>query len=171
MKRTPLPVVLLQTALVTVLALGTMTVPGAGAETVAVIQVVDVATLRVEYQGLEETVRLIGIAAPGTAAAETGDEDGGDESEDEAALAADYVRTLVRPGDRVTLEFDVEPRDRENRLQAYVFLPDARFLNSVILLNGYATPVTEPPNVKYAGQLTWAYRNACVGTRGLWRAR
>lgn len=77
-------------------------------------------------------VRLLGIDAP-----ETGDEDQGpmyyaDEATEFAQQAA--------CGRSVTVYLDEDGRTRGNygRLLAYVELPDGRFLNDVLLLEGYA---------------------------------
>jgi micrococcal nuclease len=144
---------------------------GAPDTSAKVIQVIDFATLRVEFQGREEVIRLIGIDAPEYS---TGEEDcvSGDDDDwiDPAEQqAAEFVRTLVYPGKTVTLEFDVEPRDEDNRLLAYISLPDATMLNYTIILKGYARPVTDPPNVKYAGQFSWAYQVARNNKSGLWK--
>ncbi len=46
--------------------------------------------------------------------------------------ATRFVQKLGKPGDRVSLEFDVEGRDRYGRLLSCVYLPDGRIVNEEI---------------------------------------
>jgi len=45
----------------------------------------------------------------------------------------------------------------------------AEFLNAYIIRNGYATPMTVPPNVKYAELFEKFYREAREKKRGFWK--
>jgi len=83
--------------------------------------------------------------------------------------AKKFVQKILPVGTKVRLEFDVQQRDKYGRLLAYVWLPDGRMLNEVILEEGYAMLYTVPPNVKYEERLRQAYRRAVEGRRGLWR--
>jgi len=69
----------------------------------------------------------------------------------------------------VRLEFDVQQKDRYGRLLAYVYLPDGRMLNEVLLEEGYAALLTVPPNVKYAERLRKAQKRAVEEGKGLWK--
>ncbi len=69
---------------------------------------------------------------------------------------------------KVTLECDVEKRDRYGRTLAYVFLEDGTFVNAEIVKAGYAQIMTIPPNVKYADLFLKLEREARQGSRGLW---
>ncbi len=69
-----------------------------------------------------------------------------------------YVERLLKPGTKVKLEFDVQKRDFAGRLLAYVWLPDGRMLNEVLLEKGYAMLLTELPNVKYLERFEKAYK-------------
>lgn len=80
-----------------------------------------------------------------------------------------FVRSLVKPGDRVRIEFDVEKRDQYGRLLGYVYLFAGRMLNEEIVRAGYATLLTHPPNVKYQERFLRAYREARENQRGLWK--
>jgi micrococcal nuclease len=80
-----------------------------------------------------------------------------------------FVKTLVKKGDAVGLEFDVQERDRYGRLLTYAYLPDGRMLNEEIIKAGYAQPMTIPPNVKYQERFLRAYQDARENRRGLWR--
>ena len=83
--------------------------------------------------------------------------------------AARYVRTLVRKGDTVGLEFDVQKRDKYNRLLVYAYLSDGKMLNEEIVKAGYANIMTYPPNVRYQDRFVRAYREARDTKRGLYR--
>ena len=82
--------------------------------------------------------------------------------------AYEFTRNLVE-GKRVSLEFDVEKRDRYKRLLAYVYLKDGIFVNAEIVKEGYASLMTIPPNVKYADLFLKLYRQARENKRGLWK--
>jgi micrococcal nuclease len=82
--------------------------------------------------------------------------------------AADFVEGLLRPGARVRYRPGREERDRYGRLLAYVWLPDGRFLNGLLVAGGYAQPLTIPPNVEFAGRFVAAARRARERRRGLW---
>ncbi len=83
-------------------------------------------------------------------------------------LAYEFTKDLVE-GKRVSLEFDVEKRDRYERLLAYVYLKDGTFVNAKIVEQGYASLMTIPPNVKYADLFLKLYRQARENRRGLWK--
>lgn len=82
--------------------------------------------------------------------------------------AKEFVSLLLPPGTRVELEFDVQKFDKYGRLLAYVWLPDGRMLNEVLLEEGYAVLYTVPPNVKYVERLRAAQRRAVEEGKGLW---
>lgn len=120
-----------------------------------------------------EKVRLIGIDTP--------------ESSDNPKMRRDIERTkqdmvtIMRLGKRasrftedlvdrqeVRLEFDVVQRDKYGRLLAYVYLSDGRFVNEEIIKNGYAYPMTIPPNVRYADRFRVLFETAVEQKLGLW---
>ena len=96
-------------------------------------------TLRVAGIG---AVRLIGIDSPEM---ETSPRDRyyqrrGIDRATLRSVAREALRFNIRTakGKTVTLQTDVEPRDRYGRLLAYVVLPDGRLLNRLLLKKGYA---------------------------------
>jgi micrococcal nuclease len=130
-----------------------------------VVEVVDGETIRVRFvSGTERTVHYIGIDAPATPA--TG--------EPLACFGRRATRentALTGVGHRVRLEYDRERYDTQGALQAYVFRTvDMRFVNLEMLRGGFATVLTEPPNVRHVAQLMPAGRAAREARRGLWRA-
>ncbi len=83
-------------------------------------------------------------------------------------VAAGYTKSLLEKR-RVRLEFDIERRDKYGRLLAYVYrVDDGLFINEVIIKNGYAYPMTIPPNIRYAGEFRKAFRQARKAGLGLW---
>ena len=78
-----------------------------------------------------------------------------------------FTKELVE-GRNVRLEFDVEKKDKYGRLLAYVYLQDSTFVNAKIVEEGYASLMSIPPNVKYAGLFLKLYRQARKNRRGLW---
>ncbi len=129
--------------------------------TATVVRVVDGDTLVIQMGGRQETVRLIGVDTPETVHPTIGVQRGGPE-------ASAFTRRLLPPGTRVTLELDVQQRDRYGRLLAYVYLPDGRMLNAELLREGMAQLLTVPPNVRYVERFTQLQREAREAGRGLW---
>ena len=69
----------------------------------------------------------------------------------------------------VYLEFDKEPQDHYGRLLAYVWLPDGRMLNKLLICEGYAFPLTVKPNNKYEKEFLECYKKAKKEHKGLWK--
>jgi len=100
-------------------------------------------------------------------------------------------------GKTVRLEFDVDQRDKYGRLLAYVFTREdvtgktpgvvlkegvvylvendngrtyvETFVNAMIIWQGYAQPLTYPPNIKYEDLFKRLYQEARDKHRGLWQ--
>ncbi len=150
-------------------------VPLQAQDTVKVQRVVDGYTLKVNYKGKEESVRLIGIDASESRSNAKAKKDvrrTGNDLETITAMgkeATKYVKTLVKPGDNVRIKFDVQRRDKYGKLLGYVYLPDGRMLNEEIVGTGYANLMTIPPNVKHQERFLKAYRDARENRRGLWK--
>jgi micrococcal nuclease len=69
----------------------------------------------------------------------------------------------------IRLEFDIERFDAYGRTLAYVFLPDKTLVNEKLLQEGLAHCLYKLPNVKYAGRLLKAQRQAMQTRRGIWK--
>jgi micrococcal nuclease len=140
-----------------------------------VVKVVDGDTLKIEVNGNEEAVRLIGIDTPESKINKKAKKDAVKTHHDIETItamgreAARYVRTLVRKGDTVGIEYDVQKRDKYKRLLVYAYLSDGKMLNEEIIKAGYANVMTYPPNVKYQERFVRAYREARDTKRGLYR--
>jgi len=120
-------------------------------------KVIDGDTIKLENG---ETVRLIGIDTPETVHPSKAVEYYGKE-------ASNFTRMMAE-GKRVRLEFDVQTRDKYNRLLAYVYLEDGTFVNAELVKEGYAKVSTYPPNVKYADLFTELQKEARENNKGLW---
>jgi micrococcal nuclease len=166
--RAPTPLVRLL-AVVAVAALGATVgacggePAGGGGRTGRVVRVVDGDTIRVALGGRPERVRYIGIDTP--------------ESVMPGAPAECFGRAAARAnarlvaGRRVRVVTDAEERDRYGRLLAYVFrADDGRFVNAALVRDGFAVPLTVPPNVRHAARFRALARGARAHRRGLWGA-
>jgi len=135
----------------------------AGDGRASVVRVVDGDTVEVRIGGREETVRLIGIDTPETVDPRSPVECFGHE-------ASDRTKALLPAGSEVRMVADVEPRDRYDRLLAYVYRDDGTFVNLALVEDGYASVLTYPPNVAHAPEFTAAAARARDDGRGLWGA-
>jgi len=82
--------------------------------------------------------------------------------------ASDFVKSLVKPGDRIKLEYDWQKIDKYDRILAYVYLEDGTFLNAEIIKQGYGNTYTRFP-FKYMDEFREYEREARENKRGLWR--
>jgi micrococcal nuclease len=131
---------------------------------VEVVRVVDGDTIVAHLPGGDERVRLIGIDTPETVDPRKPVQCFGRE-------ASDRTKHLLPPGTVIRLERDVEARDRYGRLLAYVYRQgDGTFVNLTLAQEGYAQPLTIPPNVAYADRFAAAAAEARAADRGLWGA-
>ena len=132
--------------------------------------VVDGDTIDVVVDGREERVRLTGIDTPEVARDASGDRPAtvgvcfGDE-------ATAFVERLLPVGTPIRLERDVVGRDDYGRLLAYVYRAEVGiFVNYEIVRQGYAQPLTIPPNVTFSELMVAAARDAEADDAGLWSA-
>jgi len=84
--------------------------------------------------------------------------------------ASAYTKRVLAPGRRVHYRLGIEPRDRYGRALAYVWLRDGRMFNLLLAQEGYASPLTIPPNVDFAERFVAAARAARRAGRGLWNS-
>ena len=137
-------------------------VPAALANNATMISVVDGDTIDVNIGGHRERVRLIGIDTPETKKPDTPVQCYGPE-------ATRFTKSLLPADEALHLERDVVARDDFGRLLAYVYLAgDGKFLNLTIIRNGYARPLTIPPNIAHADEFVAASRAAQGDNIGLW---
>ncbi len=103
-----------------------------------------------------KTVRYIGIDAPETSRGEECFANGSTAKNMELVLGKD-----------VRLEKDVSETDRYGRLLRYVYVGDV-FVNEYLVMEGFATVSTYPPDVAYSELFKKAEKDARENNRGLW---
>lgn len=139
-----------------------------------VVRVVDGDTLKVELNGRVENIRLIGIDTPESKVNKKAKKDAARSSQDIKTIvslgkaATSFTKSIIKPGDLVDIEQDVQSRDRYGRLLAYVYLKSGKMLNEEIIAAGFASVMTIPPNVRHQERFLRAYRTARERQRGLW---
>ena len=107
-------------------------------KTYRVLNVVDGDTIKIEYEGRSESVRLIGVDTPETVHPTKPVEFFGKE-------ASAFTKNLLI-GESVYLRFGNEARGKYNRLLAYVFrAPDGLFVNLEIVRQGYGHAYVKYP--------------------------
>lgn len=104
-----------------------------------------------------ERVRLIGIDAPEL------------KQEPWGRISKRYLKKLISESDWiVSVEFDIEQRDKYGRLLCYVWNKKGQLINEKMLENGYAMLYTIPPNVKYVERFIAAQKKAQLRKAGMW---
>ena len=141
-----------------VTAAGAQSWPAAAYDAV-VMRAVTGHTIQVQFSDRLETVRYIGINTPEILQTIRGREPAA-----ETARAAN--RQLVE-GQAVRLVLDVQQRDRDGRLLAYVYV-GGQLVNAALVRSGYAEAATSPPNVKHHAELVELQRQARRERAGLW---
>ncbi len=127
-----------------------------------IVRVVDGDTVVINFDGVEERVRLIGIDTPETKKPNSPIECFGPE-------ASAFTHDLLPEGTPVQVVRDAEARDDYGRLLGYVYRSsDGLFVNLEIVAQGYAQPLTIPPNVNFADDFVQAARDAEAADVGLW---
>jgi micrococcal nuclease len=178
-------------------------------------EIIDGKTIKIRMGDKVEKVRLIGIDVPEVQPNDKAHRDAERTGQDIETInkmgqeATEFIKGLIKQGQEVRLEFDVQEKDRSGRLLAYVYIPvfgrnwlqidekgiptihrpdgivalpvaenfeqDAMkgvfpvFLNAFIVQQGYATPITIPPNVKYANFFKKLFQEAREQKSGFWR--
>jgi micrococcal nuclease len=85
--------------------------------------------------------------------------------------AASAANERLVKGREVRLEVGEEERDRYDRLLAYVYrADDGRFVNEILVRDGYARPLAIEPNVRHAAAFAALADEALEAGRGLWSA-
>ena len=144
----------------------TTTAPAPGElEANAIIDdVIDGDTVDVIITGREERVRLIGIDTPETKKPNSPIECFGPE-------ATAFTEALLPIGTPIYIERDVVNRDDFGRLLGYVYrADDGIFVNYEIMRQGFAQPLSIPPNDTFAELFADAARAAEADDARLWAA-
>jgi len=142
-----------------------------------VARIMDGETLKIDINGQKELIKFIGLDTPKSKLHRQAERDAIQSRQDFLPMtsmgieAMRYLKRLVKTGDTVTIEFDVETRDKEGILLGYVYLPDGKMLNEEILRAGHAYLMTNAPNVKYQKKLVQARDEAWKYGRGVWKKK
>lgn len=128
-----------------------------------VTKVVDGDTVKIELNGTEETVRLIGIDTPETVKPNTSVECFGVE-------ASNKLKDLIA-GKYVKIEYDKtqNERDRYNRLLLYLYkADDGQLINELMIKEGYAFEYTYEKPYKFQSLFQNLEKTARENQLGLW---
>lgn len=127
----------------------------------AVVKVVSGDTIHVFVNGEVERVRYIGVTAPdpGDGSPDSGDSQGRE--------ALKFNRGLTN-AKNVRLELDVQERDPEGRMLAYVWLGDV-MVNAELIGHGFGQVVTGGPNVRHQETLLRRQEQARAAKLGIWK--
>lgn len=158
------------------------------AQIYVVEEVIDVATLKLTNG---ETVRLIGVEPPKIEKVFKGNDFAMIARREKKVM--DFMKSLDLEGKEVLLSFDVQKKDEQGRLLAYVKvrgLVDIKkdgevyfeeynprqaktiptlFLNGHVIKWGYAQPLMFQPNMKYTEYLSHKHQTAFENRRGLYK--
>jgi micrococcal nuclease len=127
----------------------------------AVVKIVSGDTIHVFVNGQVERVRYIGVESPRPG------EGGADPGEPQGREALQFNRGLMN-AKNVRLELDVQERDAEGRMLAYVWLGDL-LVNAEMIARGLGQVVTEGPNVRHREALLRRQEQARAAKLGIWR--
>lgn len=124
-----------------------------------VINVVDGDTIDIDLNG-KTRVRLIGVDTPESVHPDA------DRNIPYGDISSAYTESKLL-NRQVTIELDVQEKDRYGRLLAYIWLDEGMF-NKTLLDEGHAKVATYPPNVKYVDTFVAAEKVAQSKGLGLW---
>ncbi|MDP2156119.1 MAG: thermonuclease family protein [Nitrospirota bacterium] len=126
-------------------------------KSVYIEKVVDGDSVEANIRGKKEQIRFIGIDAPELSQKPWG------------KRSRKFLEELISAsGWQVRIEYDVEKRDKYDRILAYLWGRDHKLINEEMLSNGYAVLFTFPPNVKHVDRLKAAQVIARENKRGIW---
>jgi micrococcal nuclease len=137
----------------------------AGKFTGEVVEIIDGDTIRVRIEKDIVTVRYLLIDTPELHHPKRPVEE---LAEDARIANEELVKERI-----VSLETDTVTRDRYGRILAYVWLKEKDrevLVNEVMILKGFALPMTIPPNLKYDERISRAFRKARKNSTGLWES-
>jgi micrococcal nuclease len=79
-----------------------------------------------------------------------------------------FLEAILPVGSEARMTYDVERRDRYDRMLAYVYRPDGRMANHMMARQGFAVPLVVPPNVRHVESIRAAADSARESGLGLW---
>ncbi len=132
--------------------------PTSADERVKVLRVIDGDTIVVQLNGVEQTVRYIGIDTPEPYAHEEPD----CYSQEASLRNQELVENKI-----VTLSADYGDKDKYGRLLRYVYIDDV-FVNELLVTEGFAKSMTIKPNTTHASKFIKLETQARENNLGLW---
>lgn len=135
-----------------------------------IVRVVDGDTYCIDLEnvkGDEEKgtkVRIIGVDTPESVAPAEYRKD----NTEEGKTVSDVVKSKLKEGSTVLVEFDAQREDKYGRTLAYVYMSDGKMVEDWLLESGLANVATYPPNVKYADHFQELAHEAWENKVGLW---
>jgi micrococcal nuclease len=82
--------------------------------------------------------------------------------------ASAFSKRVLGDAGRVRYRVAPEPVDSYGRSLVYLWLPDGRFFNAMLVRGGYARTLPYPPNTRYATLFQRLAEQAARAGRGLW---
>ena len=135
---------------------------------VSVVRVVDGDTYYVNMDGQDVKVRLIGIDTPESVAPQSYTDATGKENTEVGEYISEIMKDVIKEGDTLLLEFDVDMYDKYDRVLAYAYFDDGEMVQDFLLSNGLAQVMTIQPNVKYSDHFAEMQRVAVENGIGIW---
>ncbi|WP_445479454.1 thermonuclease family protein [Lysinibacillus irui] len=124
--------------------------------------VIDGDTIKIEYNGSTEKVRLLLVDTPETNHPSLGEQPFGQD-------AKEFTKQLLKDKKTVYLEFDVSYRDKYKRLLAYVYTDEGINIQEELLKNGLArVAYIYEPNTKHVDWFETVQRTAQQQAIGIW---
>ena len=153
-----------QTVLINSTAPATLNIPAVQVNpsqtTYKIVRIVDGDTIIIDYNGVEERVRLIGVDTPESVHPDK------TKNNEFGVIASNFSKGYLE-NKEVSLELDVQERDKYGRILAYVYL-DGVMYNKTLLQEGMAKVSTYPPNVRYVDDFKALEKSAREANKGLW---
>ncbi|WP_285726061.1 thermonuclease family protein [Psychromicrobium xiongbiense] len=149
-------------ALAAALSVGTLASCGSdGSVQAKVVRVIDGDTFEAEFEGATKSVRLLNVDTPETKHPNKIVECQGPE-------ATQFLQKKLPVGSAVTLRFDQEKTDRDDRVLAAVFVKE-ELVNASIARTGLGIAKQSGSNAKYFYQVKAAQDEALAAKRGLFQ--
>jgi len=132
-------------------------------DTVTITRIVDGDTFWAHsaMQGRDVKYRPIGINTPELA-------NFGKPEQPFAREATNYMKSLIKKGDRVIVIYDVQKLDRYNRDLVYAHTMSGLFINAELVRAGWAQVATYPPNIMHVDTYVQLQKEAREEGRGMW---
>ena len=135
-------------------------------QSIKLLKIYDGDTILISLNGKQERIRFTGINTPEIAHPryhKIGEFFGKE--------AKNHLKRILKKHQIIRLEFDVNKRDKYQRLLAYIFLDNGKMLNELMVEDGYAYTYNFPPNIKYKNLFSKAETYAQFNHLGLWKNR